>query len=80
MNKEDKQKALWAKTKKKYKLSAEHIKMAKELGLNPKKFGGLGNHKQQPWKAPLPDFIEHIYEKRQHKKRKAQAKASIKIQ
>ena len=35
--------------------------MAKELGLNPKKFGGLANTKQEPWKLPLPDFIEEIY-------------------
>jgi hypothetical protein len=37
--------------------------MARELGLNPAKFGGIDNHKQQPWKAPLPEFIEHLYEK-----------------
>ncbi len=29
--------------------------------MNPKK---LGNHDQEPWKAPLPQFIEHLYEKR----------------
>jgi len=38
--------------------------MARELGLNPKKLGGLANHKQEPWKAPLPQFIENLYEKR----------------
>lgn len=38
--------------------------MAKELGLNPKKFGKIGNYKQEPWKMPLPDFIEHLHEKR----------------
>jgi hypothetical protein len=54
----------WKKAKKKYRLSARHIQMAKELGLNPKKFGKLGNHKQEPWKEPLPDFIETIYNKR----------------
>ena len=37
--------------------------MARELGLNPKKLGWLDNHGQQPWKAPLPQFIEHLYEK-----------------
>ena len=31
-----------------------------ELGLNPKKFGGLANHRQEPWKTPLPGFIEEI--------------------
>lgn len=42
--------------------------MARELGLNPKKFGKLDNHKQEPWKTPLPDFIESLYEKRFAKK------------
>ena len=32
--------------------------------MNPKKIGGLANHKQEPWKAPLPDFIEDLYFKR----------------
>ena len=37
--------------------------MARELGLNPKKFGKLANHKQEPWKVPLPQYIEHLYRK-----------------
>lgn len=32
--------------------------------MNPKKFGKLANHKQEPWKVPLPIFIEDIYRKR----------------
>jgi hypothetical protein len=35
--------------------------MARELGMNPRKFGSLANHKQEPWKLPLPDFIEELY-------------------
>jgi len=46
-----------------------HIQMARELGMNPRKFGGLANHKQEPWKEPLPDFIETLYEKRFKKTR-----------
>lgn len=38
--------------------------MARELGLNPKKFGRLANHRQEPWKAPLPEFIAGLYRKR----------------
>jgi hypothetical protein len=38
--------------------------MARELGINPKKLGGMANHKREPWKAPLPDYIEELYEKR----------------
>ena len=42
--------------------------MARELGLNPGKFGSLDNHKQEPWKTPLPEFIEEIYFKHFGKK------------
>jgi hypothetical protein len=54
----------WIDVRKKYRLSHAQIQMARELGLNPKKFGKLANYMQQPWKAPLPDFIEDIYFKR----------------
>jgi hypothetical protein len=32
--------------------------------MNPRKLGKLDNHAQEPWKAPLPGFIEHLYSKR----------------
>jgi len=35
--------------------------MARELGLNPAKLGKIDNHKQEPWKLPLPQFIEQLY-------------------
>ena len=54
----------WIDAKKRFRLSDTHIQMARELGMNPKKFGSLANHKQEPWKAPLPDFIEDIYFKK----------------
>ena len=54
----------WFEARKKYHLSHAQIQMARELGLNPKKFGGLANHRQEPWKLPLPSFIEEIYLKR----------------
>jgi hypothetical protein len=38
--------------------------MARELGMNPKNLGGKANHKQEPWKLPLPEFIEELYFKR----------------
>jgi hypothetical protein len=54
----------WIDARKRHRLSHAHVQMARELGMNPKKLGGLDNHRQQPWKAPLPDFIEHLYVKR----------------
>src|SRR6266545_208446 len=55
---------VWIDARKRYKLSHAQVQMARELGLNPRKFGKLANHKQEPWKAPLPQFIEELYEKR----------------
>ena len=54
----------WINAKKRYHLSDLHIQMARELGMNPKKFGSLANNKQEMWKLPLPDFIEEIFYKR----------------
>jgi len=54
----------WIDARKRYQLSHAQIQMTRELGLNPKKFDSLGNTKQQPWKLPLPEFIEAIYYKR----------------
>ncbi len=42
--------------------------MARVLGMNPRKFGSLANTKQEPWKLPLPDFIEELYFKHFKKK------------
>ena len=54
----------WIEARKKYHLSHAQIQMARELGMNPKKFGSLANHKQEQWKLPLPEYIEHLYQKR----------------
>ena len=54
----------WIEARKKCRLSHAQVQMARELGLNPKKLGKLSNHKQEPWKVPLPEYIEHLYEKR----------------
>ena len=62
----------WAEAQKRFHLNDLHIQMARELGLNPKKFGGLANHRQEPWKLPLPEFIAECYRKRFHRERPAQ--------
>jgi hypothetical protein len=61
----------WIEARKRYRLSHAHVQMARDLGLNPKKLGGLANHRQEPWKAPLPQFIEGIYAKRFGRERPA---------
>src|SRR5262249_6221335 len=50
--------------RKRHHLSHAHVQMARELGMNPKSLGSLDNHRQEPWKAPLPQFIEQLYERR----------------
>lgn len=55
---------VWIEARRRYHLSDAQIQMARELGLNPNKFGKLANEKQEPWKKPLPEFIEEIYYKR----------------
>jgi hypothetical protein len=54
----------WTAARKRHCLSHAHVQMARELGLNPAKLGKIDNHRQEPWKAPLPEFIESLYEKR----------------
>jgi hypothetical protein len=54
----------WIEARKRFHLSHLHVQMARELGLNPRKFGGLGSNPHERWKSPLPEFIEDIYEKR----------------
>lgn len=54
----------WMMAQKRHRLSDKQVQMARELGLNPDKLGKIDNHKQETWKAPLPQFIESIYFKR----------------
>jgi hypothetical protein len=60
---------VWIDARKRHHLSHAHVQMARELGLNPQKLGKLDNHRQEPWKAPLPIFIEDLYFKRFGKER-----------
>ncbi len=58
---------VWIEARQRYHLSHAQVQMARELGMNLKKFGSLANHRQEPWKLPLPQFIEALYLKRFHK-------------
>lgn len=66
---------IWIEARKRFHLSDAQIQMARELGLNPKKFGKLANHEQEPWKVPLPQFIEDIYFKRFGKRQPDQVRS-----
>ena len=51
----------WFDARQRFKLSHAHVQMARELGMNPKKFGSLANDAQEPWKVPLQEFIAQCY-------------------
>lgn len=59
---------VWVDARKCYHLSHAQIQMARELGMNPEKFSKFNNYKQEPWKPPLPVYIEEIYFQRFNKK------------
>jgi hypothetical protein len=60
---------VWIDARRRHHLSDALVQMARELGMNPQKLGKLDDHRQQPWKLPLPAFIEHLYFKRFGKRR-----------
>ncbi len=62
----------WLEARRRFHLSHAQVQMARELGLNPLKLGSLANHRQEPWKLPLPAFIEELYERRFGRARPAQ--------
>jgi hypothetical protein len=59
--------ALWHDAKKKCKLNNEDIKIAKELGLNPKSLIKNIPNKSEQWKAPVSVWIREIQEERKRK-------------
>lgn len=74
--------ALWQEAKKKCKLNQEEIKIAKELGLNPKSLIKNIPNKSEQWKAPVGVWIREIQDERkrkslQKKKDAAQKTASL---
>jgi hypothetical protein len=50
----------WITARKRHGLSHAHVQMSRELGMNPRKLGKLDNHDQEPWKLPLPAFIQSL--------------------
>ena len=63
-NKKD---ALWVEAKRRCRLNSEDIRMAKELGLNPRSLIKNIPSKSEPWKLPVKKWIREMYRKRQEK-------------
>lgn len=55
---------MWAEAKKRCRLNAATIQMAKEMGLNPKSLIKNIPNKNQQWKAPVHVWIQEMYEDR----------------
>ena len=49
----------WVDARKKHHLSHMHIQMARELGLNPKKFGRIDNHLRTGQKIKIGLEVAH---------------------
>ena len=56
--------ASWQEAKKECRLNNEDIRIAKELGLNPKSLIKNIPNKSEQWKAPVSVWIREIQEER----------------
>ena len=68
--------ALWAEAKRRCRLNREDIRMAKEMGLNPRSLIKNIPSKSEPWKLPVKDWIHEMYQKRQEKAARKKARRS----
>ena len=65
----------WARAKKLCRLSAEDVRMAKELGFKPRTLIKNNPSPHQQWKPPVKFWIRELYEKRQRKQKAANPSA-----
>ena len=66
----------WKEVKKRCKVGDETVRMAKELGINPKTMIKNIPSKAEKWKAPVDVWIREMYDKVKEKSaKKAKAKA-----
>jgi len=63
---------LWKEAKTRCRLNMEDIRIAKEMGLNPKSLIKNIPTKQQQWKQPVNLWLRDMWEDRQEKARKKQ--------
>ena len=58
---------LWKEAKRLCRLNEEDIRIAKEMGLNPKSLIKNIPSKQQQWKLPVKEWLRDMWEDRQEK-------------
>lgn len=66
-----KHKADWDEAKRLCKLSDEEVRMARELGFQPRSLTKNIPNPSQRWKAPVPVWIRSLYEERMEKSGRA---------
>ncbi len=59
-----KREAEWKEAQRRCRLSDEALRMARQMGLNPRKLIKNRPNRHEPWKAPVEDWIRDIYCKR----------------
>ena len=70
-NKKDR---LWIEAKSRCCLNKEDVRIAKEMGLNPRSLIKNIPSKTQQWKSPVKVWIHEMYQKRQEKTAKKKAR------
>ena len=55
-----KQETLWAEAKRRCRLSADDIRMAKEMSLNPRSLIKNIPNKSEPWKSPVRVWVRQM--------------------
>ena len=72
--------AMWAEAKRRCRLSAEDIRMATEMGLNPRSLIKNIPSKSQSWKAPVRVWIREMYEKWQARAAGKEARSTHRVE
>ena len=65
---------LWIEAKRRCRLNDNDIRIAKELGLNPRSLIKNIPSKTEQWKLPVKDWIHQMYQKRQEKSERKKAR------
>jgi hypothetical protein len=69
--------AAWAEAKRLCRLSVEDVRLAKELGLNPRKLVKNRPNPSEPWKLPVHLWIRELYGRLQEKQARKKAGQSL---
>ncbi len=71
---QNKKDGLWAEAKRRCRLNADDVRMAKEMGLNPRSLIKNIPSRTKQWKQPVKDWIREMYQKRQEKSARKKAR------